>query len=115
MSSLVPPHGGFLKPLLVEDKQQRSELFKEAESLRKILLSSKEVSDVIMLATGAFSPLEGFMCKKDYESVVRNMRLASGVLWPIPVTLAVPKETADSIKGGQKVLLIDPEGTKPLQ
>lgn len=108
-TSLVPPHGGKLNPLLVTDKKRLSECLKKAKTLPKVVLTSKEVSDVIMLATGSFSPLEGFMCKDDYEGVVREMRLTSGLLWPIPVTLAVTEEVAGGIEQGQKVALVEPE------
>ncbi|MHC4762063.1 MAG: sulfate adenylyltransferase, partial [Planctomycetota bacterium] len=109
VTGLVPPHGGKLNPLLVTEEKQLNECLKKAEALPKIMLTSKEVSDVIMLATGSFSPLEGFMCRADYEGVVRDMRLASGLLWPIPVTLAVTKEVADGIEQGRRVALVEPE------
>jgi len=109
MNKLVPPHGGRLKPLLVQDNEQRKELLNAAENLPTITLTSKEVSDVIMLATGAFSPLDGFMCQDDYKSVVSEMRLADGLLWPISVTLAVSEEIANNIHVGDKVALFDPE------
>ncbi|MHC4159417.1 MAG: sulfate adenylyltransferase [Planctomycetota bacterium] len=112
ITALVPPHGGKLNPLLVTDKKQLSECLKKAETLPKITLTSKEVSDVIMLATGSFSPLEGFMCKDDYQGVVKDMRLASGVLWPIPVTLAVTRQVADGIDQGCRVALIEPESNE---
>ena len=65
MSDIVPPHGGKLRPLLVQGgKRDRS--VKEAKALTKVRMSSREVSDLIMLAMGAFSPLEGFMGREDY-------------------------------------------------
>ncbi len=103
---LVPPHGGVLKPLLLEgDVLEKAK--KESESLPKVQLNSRETSDLIMLAVGAFSPLNGFMTKKDYDSVVENMHLADGVLWPIPITLAVSKEQAETLAVGDKVALVD--------
>jgi sulfate adenylyltransferase len=62
-----------------------------------------------MLAMGAFSPLQGFMNRQDYLGVVRDMRCADGLLWPIPVTLAVDKRQADSISEGQEVALVEME------
>jgi len=109
MCKLVPPHGGVLSALLVKNEQQRKENIQQAKSFAKVLLTSKEVSDVIMLAMGAFSPLEGFMNRNDYETVVREMRLANGILWPIPVTVAISKEIAHNIKEGKKIALVDPE------
>jgi sulfate adenylyltransferase len=62
-----------------------------------------------MMAVGAFSPLDGFMCEEDYRSVVNHMHLADGTLWPIPITLAVPENLARSITPGSEVALIDDE------
>ena len=106
MSYLVPPHGGKLLPLLVHDSELEESL-KEAETLPKVRLDSREVSDLIMLAMGAFSPLEGFIGKADYEGVVADMHLKNGTLWPIPITLAVSKEEAQKIKEGQKIALLN--------
>jgi len=106
MSSLVPPHGGRLLPLLVRDSELEESL-KEAETLPRVRLDSKEVSDLIMLAMGAFSPLDGFVKKEDYEGVVADMHLKNGTLWPIPITLAVSKEEAGKIKEGQKIALLN--------
>ena len=106
MSSLVPPHGDRLLPLLVSD-EERQEVLKEADTLPKVKLDSREVSDLIMLATGAFSPLEGFIGKADYEGVVADMHLKNGTLWPIPITLAASKEEAGKIKEGQKIALLN--------
>jgi sulfate adenylyltransferase len=106
MSDLVPPHGGKLLPLLV-DADKREEMLSEAQPLPKITLNSKELSDLIMLAMGAFSPLQGFMGKGDYQRVVKEMRLKGGLLWPIPVTLSISKEESSRIKEGQKVALVN--------
>jgi len=108
MSALVPPHGGVLLPLLVSS-DQREEALSEARTLPRIMLNSREASDLIMLAMGAFSPLKGFMGREDYQSVVREMRLKSGRLWPIPITLAVSQSKAATIKEGQKLALVNPE------
>ena len=105
---LAPPHGGELKPLLVNDANLQNEL-ERAKSLRQIRLSSRETSDLIMLACGAFSPLNGFMGQKDYTGVVEEMRLANGLLWPVPITLSATKEIADAISIGDDVALVDDE------
>jgi len=97
-----------LLPLLIHGSE-REKGIKEAKRLPKVRLSSREISDLIMLAIGAFSPLQDFMGREDYENVVAEMRLKSDLLWPIPITLAVSKEEADKIKEGQKVALIDPD------
>jgi sulfate adenylyltransferase len=108
MSKLVPPHGGKLLPRLVEDEERREEL-QRAKTLLQIQMTSRETSDLIMMAMGAFSPLEGFMCHDDYVRVVNEMRTADGLLWPIPITLSVTKEKSDSLKEGQDVALVDGE------
>ncbi len=69
MADLVLPHGARLLPLLVYDSELE-ESIKETETLSKVRLDSREVSDLIMLVMGAFSPLEGFVSNADYESVV---------------------------------------------
>ena len=105
MPGLVPPHGGKLLPLLVRSSE-RDEVIKEAKTLQKVRLNSKEVSDLIMLAMGAFSPLAGFIGREDYESIVAEMRLKNGLLWPIPVTLSISEEEAGKIKEGQRIALL---------
>lgn len=110
---LVPPHGGKLLPLLVTG-EKRDEAFSEARTLPHVRLSSKEVSDLIMLATGAFSPLEGFLGREDYERVVADMRLKSGLLWPIPITISASKEEADEFRERQKIALIDSDSDETI-
>lgn len=73
-------------------------------------LSSRQICDLEMILNGGFTPLEGFLNKEDYESVLKNMRLKNGTLWPIPVTLDVSKKFADRIKNEEKVILKDKEG-----
>ena len=65
------------------------------------VLSSRQICDLEMILNGGFAPLEGFLNKEDYESVLKNMRLKNGMLWPIPVTLDVSEKFADSIKTTQ--------------
>ena len=113
MSSLVPPHGGRLISLLVE-ADEREEMLSEAESLPRILLNSKEVSDLTMLGIGAFSPLRGFMTKEDYHRVVREMRLMDDLLWPIPITLSASKEEAGNIREGNRIALVNSENNEIL-
>ena len=110
MTGLPPPHGkdGNLRPLLIGDEALRAERVQEARGLPRVPLSSKEISDLVMLATGAFTPLEGFMDRRDYDGVLADMQLASGVLWPIPVTLAVSDEEAARLKAGERIALVDP-------
>jgi len=102
MSSLIAPHGGTLVNRLVTGPEAEA-LRKEAAALARIDLSAKQSCDLEMLGVGAFSPLEGFMGKADFESVCSSMRLASGVTWPIPILLSVDKATAPKV--GDKVAL----------
>ncbi len=107
-SKLVPPHGGELKPLMVADNE-RAELMQKAQTLPAVRLTSRETSDLIMLSMGAFSPLDGFMRQADYVNVVKNMHLDNGLMWPIPITVSVTKEQADTIAEGSEVALYDDE------
>ena len=108
MSKLVPPHGGRLNCLLVEGEEHVEET-ERAKSMPRVKLSSRETSDLIMMAIGAFSPLTGFMGEEDYRKVVQDMRLSDGTLWPIPITLSVTKEEADSFSIGTEIALVDEE------
>jgi sulfate adenylyltransferase len=105
---LVPPHGGRLKPLLLKGDELEQEKEK-AKTLPVVRLTSRETSDLIMMAIGAFSPLDGFMGEGDYKGVVDDMHMTDGALWPIPITLSVTKEQADSIANGSEVALVDDE------
>jgi len=103
---LVPPHGGTLKPLLLEEQQLKIEM-ERAKTFTEVLMNSRETSDLIMMAMGAFSPLEGFMNEKDYLGVIENMHTENGTLWPIPITLAVSKDQAEKISLGTEIALVD--------
>ena len=105
--NLVPPHGGELVPLLV-DKEDRAAAREEAAGMPAVRMTSRETSDLIMMATGAFSPLRGFMGRDDYLGAVDDMHMKDGTLWPIPITLAVDGGRAD-IKEGEPVALVDDE------
>lgn len=109
MGHINKPHGGTLKNLLVDEKD-RDKLKKQAVKYKSWDLSHRQVCDVEMLLNGAFSPLEGFLNKKDYESVCEKMRLSDNTLWPMPITLDVDNNFAKSLKEGEKVALRDQEG-----
>jgi sulfate adenylyltransferase len=107
MTELVPPHGGGeLRPLLVP-AAERSDALKRAVSLKKVILTSREVSDLLMLGMGAYTPLAGFMGKADWVSVCVDMKLSDGVFWPIPITLSATHDVADAISIGEEVVLVD--------
>jgi len=103
-SAQIPPHGGRLVQRLAE-ADERAEILGLAPMLPHIKLDQRQLSDLELIAVGAFSPLEGFMAQADYLSVVRNMRLANGLPWTLPVTLAVERETADNLGVGKWVIL----------
>ncbi len=107
MSKLVVPHGGgVLRPLRLEQTQWRQAL-EGALRLRAIRLDSREVSDLLMLGMGAYTPLDGFMGHDDWAGVCRDMRLVSGVFWPIPITLSQPEDIARGLAIGDEIVLID--------
>jgi len=110
MSQLIAPHGGRLVNLLVIQAADRVALKREAAQLPAWDLSARQICDLDLLMSGGFSPLEGFMTRKDYDGVCKDMRLASGVLWPMPVTLDVSKEFADKLGDAKRIALRDPEG-----
>jgi sulfate adenylyltransferase len=87
--SLIAPYGGFLKNLLVDDPKENLELKNYAARLPALRLSVRALCDLEMLTSGAFSPLDCFMNRADYESVIGEMRLTNGHVFPIPVTLPV--------------------------
>src|SRR3990172_207174 len=105
-----PPHGGTLVNLQVSG-EGGAERKGAARDFISLDLNPRQLCDLEMLATGAFSPLTGFMGRADYEQVCSSMRLADGTLWPVPVTLNVPIATAERLAAGQKVALRDIEGT----
>ncbi len=90
--------------------ERAQELKPEAADMPGWDLSARQICDLELLMNGAFSPLQGFLGQKDYESVVENMRLADGTLWPMPITLDVSEDFAQNIEPGQDIALRDPEG-----
>ena len=109
MSELISPHGGVLCNLLVS-KERAQELRKESVTYPSIDLTRRQQCDLELLLNGGFSPLKGFMEQEDYESVLDNLRLKNGIVWPIPITLNISEKMAGSIKIRDKVALRDDEG-----
>ena len=107
---LIAPHGGVLSQLVV-DPERATELRKASRDWPSWDLSPRQVCDVELLASGGFSPLDGFLSRADYESVCERMRLTDGTLWPIPVVLDVTEEFARSVGQASSVALRDQEGT----
>ena len=105
---LIRPHGGRLVNLLV-GTERAQELAERATHWQSWELSKRQLCDLELLLSGAFSPLQGFLGRSDYESVCASMRLADGTLWPIPVMLDVPESIVGHLGDGS-LALRDPEG-----
>lgn len=104
-SNLISPHGSDeLKILLLEGKEREAEL-KKAEGLPKLVMSSRETGDLIMLGIGGFTPLEGFMGEADWKGVCQDMKMANGIFWPIPITLSHDEKLAT----GTEICLVSGE------
>lgn len=102
--SLIQPHGGKLIDRKVTG-QEREDLIRRAKDLSRVTLNARNEADLELLANGAFSPLEGFLNEADYRRVRDERRLANGLVWSIPVTLAVDEETRKPLKTGEDVAL----------
>jgi ATP sulfurylase/adenylyl-sulfate kinase len=100
----IVPHGGLLVNRLA-GRDEVDDWRNRARHLRSVTLTSRQESDVEMIGIGGFSPLTGFLGARDYHSVIDHMRLASGAIWPIPVTLSVSEEEASSLSVGQPIAL----------
>ena len=114
MSRLVPPHGSTsVRPLLLPETE-RSEELERAARLRAVPLDSRAVSDVLMFAMGAYTPLDGFMGHDDWRGACVEMRLADGLFWPIPITLPVSEALAGAVHVGEEVALTEADGGRIL-
>lgn len=99
---LIEPHGGTLVNREL-DERSRQQLGRIAPQFRRLRINNRQISDLMMIATGAFSPIDGFLGEADYDSVVSKMRLAKGTVWPIPITLAVSNDEANSLRVGEEI------------
>ena len=101
-SNLIQPHGSEeLKILLLSGKEKEEEL-KKAETLPKIVLSSRETGDLIMMGIGGFTPLEGYMGHDDWKGICEEMKMTNGLFWPIPITLSHDEK----ISPGSEICLV---------
>ena len=109
-SHIIAPHGGELADLMATP-ERIAELKAHSREWPSWDLTPRQICDLELLISGGFSPLRGFMTPSDYEGVCHNMRLSSGVLWPMPITLDVKEDFAKSLTpGSSKVALRDAEG-----
>jgi sulfate adenylyltransferase len=109
LTDAIAPHGGELINRAAT-AAQKAEFLSKAESLPRVSLDERAVSDLQMIAIGGFSPLKGFMGQADYDGVVVNMHLSSGLPWSVPITLSVTEEVAAPLKEGSLVRLDDSQG-----
>ena len=107
--NLIRPHGGTLVDRTLRGAE-RQRAFENAHALPRLTLSERNLADLECLATGVYSPLEGFVGEEDHESIVNDMRLASGAAWSIPITLQVPEAGADKYRLDREVALAGPSG-----
>lgn len=106
---LIAPHGGSLSNLMVSD-EEASKLITESKDWSSWVLNQRQLCDLELLLNGAFSPLKGFMNRRDYESVLQSMRLSNGEIWPIPIVLDAYEELVRKIGIGSYIALRDQEG-----
>jgi len=103
---VISPHGGTLVDRVLRGEMKEA-VRERAEQMVKISLGPMGLSDLELIAIGALSPLTGFMRKGDYDRCVEEMRLTNGLVWSVPVTLAVEQDLADCIREGQEVALCE--------
>ncbi len=109
MGAFKEPHGGELKELYLTESGAEQEKLAAADYLGWNL-TDRQLCDIELLLNGAFSPLDGFLTRAEYDSVLAKMRLPFGLLWPIPITLDVTREFAAGVREGDRIALRDPEG-----
>jgi sulfate adenylyltransferase len=105
----IAPHGGQLINRFASPAQQQ-EFLSKADHLPRVALDERAFSDLVLIAIGGFSPLTGFMEQTDYDRVVKEMHLANGLPWSIPITLSVAEEVAAPLQEGSLVRLDDASG-----
>ena len=115
---MIKPHGAeTLTPLYVSDDAQRAELTKEAEQLPSVLVSSGAAASAVMLASGYFTPLTGYMNIDEAINVASDMKLLNGLFWPVPILNIVPDDQlSEAVKNAERIAVRDPnvEGNPPL-
>ena len=108
MTNLVAPHGSdILKPLIIKDKSEKDNVITQSKKLHQLKLNSAAAANAVMLAAGYFTPLEGYMNKKDALSVSENMVTTNGLFWPVPI-INLTKEDITDVSVGDEIALLDP-------
>ncbi len=108
MTNLVDPHGSdVLKPLIIKDKSEKDNIIIQSKKLYQLKLNSAAAANAVMLAAGYFTPLKGYMSKKDALSVSENMVTADGLFWPVPI-INLTKEDIAGVRVGDEIALLDP-------
>ena len=107
----IMPHGGVLVDRMLRGAERDATIERaQRSSMKRLVLNAVNTSDLELIAHGVLSPLTGFMGKRDYDSVVENIRLANGLVWSIPITLPVSREVAATIRVDDEVALFEPVG-----
>lgn len=106
---IIQPHGGKLTCCQLTEQEQQKALWR-APTLPQLTLSVRNLADLECIATGVYSPLDGFVTESEYLSIVQDMRLTNGLAWSIPVTLQVPESVANLYQLDAEIALIHPNG-----
>src|SRR3990172_2555700 len=107
MDQLVKPHGSdWLNPLYVADDAKRAALEKEAQRLPKLVVCSQAAANAVMMGSGYFNPLTGYMNLEDSLSVAKDMRTSGGLFWPVPIVNVV--DDVSGIEDAKRIALLDP-------
>ena len=109
-NQLIAPHGGELI-LNMASLAEQAELRAQAKDLPQVVVGTRQLADLEMLAIGAYSPLGGFMTSADYQGVVNEMHLANGLPWSVPITLSTSSQQAETLKEGARIALVNEQGT----
>jgi sulfate adenylyltransferase len=107
--TLIQPHGGKLINCYLHGKE-RDIVLENAHALPRLILSNRNLADLECIATGVYSPLDGFVSEQDYYSIIKDMRLSNGLAWSIPVTLQIPEFISDNYHLDTEIALTHPTG-----
>ncbi|MBW4478505.1 MAG: sulfate adenylyltransferase [Tolypothrix brevis GSE-NOS-MK-07-07A] len=110
IKALIQPHGGQLINRYLSGEEREASLFR-ASNLPRLTLSARNLADLECIATGVYSPLEGFVDEQEYYSIIKDMRLPNGLAWSIPVTLQISASVADQYQLNSEIALVHPNGT----